>query len=860
MFEAIKADRPANQLASLAMSDAKAPSDRTAADDPLATLRGGGGYATILVVLAVAGCGIFGLIANASGSPLFLTTLATLAMLGVFFLLGMAAGHIRIGERLPEADLLKAINDTQDEAILVVMRRSGQPIYANSAMAEIVGRSETGALGMLENAFTGVSESAEALFRLNRAAMAGETRGETVLAPPRPGDTGPRYFDVSARLFTTNALQRDPGPLIIWTLTDVTERRRMETAKRVAVDTQLGLYDTMPLGLMKVDADGVVTHVNRTLVEWIGMTPEAIDKQMLRLTDLVSSDRAEGRLRAAHRGVDSRGIDVDVTREDGRSLPMHFVCRSADDAGSNGGLVIGCLNRETEAPDLPLSRFFQSAPFGIATVAADGRITKTNTAFARMILDGTSGAGEYILDTLAPRTMPAIRQQVEAGLQDVLAGRGNIAPVEITVGRNNEYSRRVFMSPLAGGKGAREAAVFYVLDATEQKRLEARFAQSNKMEAVGTLAGGIAHDFNNVLTAIIGHAEFLLQTHKPGDPAHRDLLTIKSSATRATAMVAKLLAFSRQQTLHNEVLQLGELVSEISPLMNKTLGEKISLKVRTERDLWLVKTDKSQIDRVIVNLVVNAKDAMPDGGELTINTRNVTERECQKMDHFGLQVGEYVMIEVSDTGTGMSPEILNKIFEPFFTTKGVGKGTGLGLATVYGIVKQTGGFIFPESEIGKGTTFRVFLPRYVPDAEEEASIQQRQTKKEPRHAPDVTGSGRVLLVEDEDGVRSFAVRALRSRGFEVFEATNGAEALDLLETSEIKPDIVVSDVVMPEIDGPTLLKTLRKTHPDLKFVFMSGYPNDAFRAGLDSEEKFGFLPKPFSLAQLVGKVKEELAG
>jgi len=841
------------------MSDAKGPSDRIAADDPLCALRSGGGYATILVVLAAAGAAVLSLIANDSGSPLFLTALATLAMLGVFFVLGMAAGHIRIGERLPEADLLKAINDSQDEAILVALRRGGQPIYANRAMAEIVGRSESGALGMLENALAGVSEAAEALFRLNRAAMAGETRSEIVPAPLRDGDTVPRYFDVSVRPFTTDAVQRDPGPLIIWTLTDVTEQRRKETAKSAAVDAELRLYDTMPLGLLKVDSEGVLTHANRTLVDWIGITPEAIDKQMLRLTDLVSSDGAEVLLRAAHRGVDSLVIDLDMIREDGRSLPMHLICRSSFEGGEPAGLVIGCLNSESEAPGLPLSRFFQSAPFGIATVGSDGRITKANTAFARMILDGTSGAGEYILDALTPGSTPTARQQVEAGLKDVLAGRGNIAPIEITVGQNNEYTRRVFMSPLAGDTGAREAAVFYVLDATEQKRLEARFAQSNKMEAVGTLAGGIAHDFNNVLTAIIGHAEFLLQSHKPGDPAHRDLLTIKSSATRATALVAKLLAFSRQQTLHNEVLQLGEVVSEITPLMTKTLGEKIPLKVRTERELWLVKTDKSQIDRVIVNLVMNAKDAMPDGGELTIHTRNVTERECQKMDHFGLQVGEYVMIEVSDTGTGMSPETLNKIFEPFFTTKGVGKGTGLGLATVYGIVKQSGGFIFPESELGKGTTFRVFLPRYVPDAEEEATLQQRQAKKESRHAPDVTGSGRVLLVEDEDGVRSFAVRALRSRGFEVLEASNGAEALDLIETSEIDPDIVVSDVVMPEVDGPTLLKTLRKTHPDLKFVFMSGYPNDAFRAGLDAEERFGFLPKPFSLAQLVGKVKEELA-
>lgn len=866
MFEAIKADRPANQLASLTMSDAKAPSDRTAADEPLAALRSGGGYATILVILAAAGAAILSLIAAESNSPFFLPAIATLAMLGVFFALGMAAGHIRIGERLPEADLVKAINDSHDEAILVMTRR-GQPIYANRAMSAILGRSESGAIGMLENAFSGVSETAEALFRLNRAAMSGESRSEILTAPHRGADPTPRHFKVTVRPFTTAELQRDPGPLVIWTLADVTEQRRQETAARAEIDTQLGLYDKMPLGLMKMDAEGVITHANRTLVDWIGMPPEAIDKRILRLKDLVSADGAEVLMTAARRGVDTLAINLDIVREDGRSLPMHLVCRGdGTDAGEHG-LVIGCLNRETEiagaddgTAELRLSRFFQSAPFGIATVASDGTITNANTAFARMILDGTSGAGESVLDALTPRTERNTRQRVEASLKDVIDGRGNVSPIEITVGQNNEYTRRVFMSPLAGAKGAREAAVLYVLDATEQKRLEARFAQSNKMEAVGTLAGGIAHDFNNVLTAIIGFSEFLLQSHKPGDPAHRDLLNIKSSASRAAGLVSKLLAFSRQQTLQNEVLQLGEVVSEITPLMNKTLGEKIQLKVLTERELWLVKTDKSQIDRVIVNLVVNAKDAMLDGGELTIRTRNVTERECQKMDHFGLQVGEYVIIEVSDTGTGMSPDVLNKIFEPFFTTKGVGKGTGLGLATVYGIVKQSGGFIFPESEIGKGTTFRVFLPRYVPDAEEEAAIQQRQARREARHAPDVTGSGRVLLVEDEDGVRSFAVRALRSRGFEVLEATNGAEALELIEANDGNLDIVVSDVVMPEVDGPTLLKTLRKTHPDLKFVFMSGYPNDAFRAGFDSDEKYGFLPKPFSLAQLVSKVKQELAG
>ncbi|MCB1527610.1 MAG: response regulator [Hyphomicrobiaceae bacterium] len=880
MFEALKAANPANQLASLAMSDGTKTTDKIAADDPLAALRGGGSYATILIVLTLAAAMVLALLASPFGSPLYLTALATFAMLGVFFVLGMFAGHIRIGERLPEADLLKAIADGQDEGVLIVKRKGGQPVYANHAMAAFVGRSDSGDLGMLEAAFSSVNEAAEAMFRLNRAALAGEERAEILPAPSAAFDAEPRYVKVAVRPFISEAMHRDPGTLIIWTLTDVTEQRRVETEARASIDARLGLYDTMPVGLMHIDPDGMITHANATLIDWIGFAREAIEKRMVRLTDLVSADGAEVLMSAARRGDASLAIDLDILGEDGRSLPMHLVCRAAEndapqansdasdlDNPARCGLVIGCVNREAElldatadsAAELRLSRFFQSAPFGIATVASNGTITNANPAFARMILDGTIGSGEQVLEILTPKADQATRQRVAASLADVLAGRGNIAPVEITVGQGNEFTRRVFMSPLAGAKGAREAAVLYVLDATEQKRLESRFAQSNKMEAVGTLAGGIAHDFNNVLTGIIGHSDFLLESHKPGDPAHRDLLTIKSSASRAAGLVSKLLAFSRQQTLQNEVLQLGEVVSEITPLMNKTVGEKISLKVLTERELWLVKTDRSQIDRVIVNLVVNAKDAMPDGGDLTIRTRNITERECQKMDHFGLLHGEYVAIEVSDTGTGMTPEVLNKIFEPFFTTKGVGKGTGLGLATVYGIVKQSGGFIYPESEVGKGTTFRVFLPRHVPDEEEVATLHQKQAKKSSRHGPDVTGSGRVLLVEDEDGVRSFAVRALRSRGFEVLEASNGAEALELIESNETPLDIVVSDVVMPEVDGPTLLKTLRKTHPDLKFVFMSGYPNDAFRAGLDAEEKFGFLPKPFSLAELVGKVKEELA-
>jgi two-component system cell cycle sensor histidine kinase/response regulator CckA len=333
-------------------------------------------------------------------------------------------------------------------------------------------------------------------------------------------------------------------------------------------------------------------------------------------------------------------------------------------------------------------------------------------------------------------------------------------------------------------------------------------------------------------------------------------MNIRSSATRAAGLVAKLLAFSRRQTLQTEPLQLGEvLVGDLAPLLKRSIGETIDLKLPTGRDLWYVKTDRTQFEQVIINLAVNARDAMPDGGTLSITTRNVTERESQRLGNHGMPVGEYVLIEVTDTGSGMPPEVMAKIFEPFFTTKGVGKGTGLGLATVYGIVKQSGGFIYPESALGSGTTFRVYLPRHMPE-NEGALVAQKTAKKE--RPQDLTGSGRVLLVEDEDVVRSFAVRALKRQGYEVLEASTGVEALEVMAANDHKVDIVVSDVVMPEMDGPTLLKELRKQNPDLKIIFVSGYPHEAFETSLDKNEQFAFLPKPFSLPQLAAKVKEQL--
>jgi len=381
---------------------------------------------------------------------------------------------------------------------------------------------------------------------------------------------------------------------------------------------------------------------------------------------------------------------------------------------------------------------------------------------------------------------------------------------------------------------------------------------------VGQLAGGIAHDFNNVLSAIMMANDFLLNAHKPTDPSFQDIMQIKQNATRAATLVRQLLAFSRRQTLRPQVLDLGDALSDLTMLLRRLIGEKVKLDLIHGRDLWPVKVDVSQFEQVIVNLAVNARDAMPEGGKLSVRTSNVTADEATKLAYKGMPAAEYVRIDIVDTGTGIPHDIIEKIFEPFFSTKEVGKGTGLGLSTVYGIVKQTGGFVYVDSEPGKGTSFRIFLPRHHVEKEEAVVVEASAAKEasadaKPAPRTDLTGQGTILLVEDEEGLRSLNARGLRSRGYSVIEAGNGVEALEALEEKEGAIDLVVSDVVMPEMDGPTLLKTMREKNPDLKIIFVSGYAEDAFEKSLPENQQFAFLPKPFTLSQLVAAVKETMA-
>jgi two-component system cell cycle sensor histidine kinase/response regulator CckA len=390
----------------------------------------------------------------------------------------------------------------------------------------------------------------------------------------------------------------------------------------------------------------------------------------------------------------------------------------------------------------------------------------------------------------------------------------------------------------------------FALDTTEQRTLQENFAQSQKMQAIGQLAGGIAHDFNNVLTAIIGYSDLLLANHRPTDPSFQDIMQIKQNANRAAGLVRQLLAFSRRQTLRPQTLQLSDVLSELEMLLRRLVGETIELDIKHGRDLWLVKADLNQFEQVVVNLVVNARDAMPEGGRISLRTRNVTSAECAAYQEKSLVSGEYVLIEVADTGHGIPADVRDKIFEPFFTTKEVGKGTGLGLSMVYGIVKQTGGYVFCESEPGHGAVFRIFLPRHL-----QTAVEEVPKKEVAKPAADLTGRGAILLVEDEEAVRAFASRALASRGYTVLEADSGAEALKVVENAGGAIDLIVSDVIMPELDGPSMLTELRKRGLTAKIIFVSGYADDAFAKNLPEGEEFLFLPKPFTLKQLIEAVK-----
>ena len=515
---------------------------------------------------------------------------------------------------------------------------------------------------------------------------------------------------------------------------------------------------------------------------------------------------------------------------------------SADPAEENGAGTFLLFDRgevSSLAQSSNLQTLLDVLPIGLALVDRDGRFLTMNQAFRQAAGIKGSALPVYPGDLVVKEDKAPVADAVRRN------ARGPAMSGDLAVRLSGQSSEPVALT-IAGLRGLGDAAVLLLLkDNSEEAKLKRQVAQATKMQVVGQLAGGVAHDFNNILTAIIGHCDLMLMRHTPGDSDYDDIQQIKSNSNRAAGLTRQLLAFSRQQTLRPQVLQLPDVVSEVSHLLKRLLGETVELVVKHGRNLGPVRADPGQLEQVIVNLAVNARDAMAEtsGGTLTIQTYSVRADQVAELGSDILPVADYSALSVTDTGCGISPSVLGKIFEPFFTTKEVGKGTGLGLSTVYGIVKQSGGFIFADSKVGQGTRFVIYLPVH---REEAGSARSRKLGKPKQD--ELWGSGTVLLVEDEPMVRSVAERALTRHGYTVITADNGEDALEVLGRGE-EIALLISDVVMPGMDGPTMVREARKTRPDLKILFMSGYAEEQLRNSIDIEH-VNFLPKPFSVTEL----------
>ncbi|MGQ0485478.1 MAG: ATP-binding protein [Hyphomicrobiales bacterium] len=788
-------------------------------------------------------------------APLWLLVLgAVLALLGLFVPFGMMAGVVHVGRLPHQREFFDGLSDAIGDPLVVTDGR-GRAVYANGPYIKLAAASTAGRLVGMDMLYSGQADLAEPIYRLAQAGLEGKTEEKEIRLPagstaPGGRPDGPAWLRMSVAPVADTAGRQ----YTLWRLQDIGADRAKQEQAFARLQFIITYLDRAPAGFFSGKPGGKIDYLNATLADWLGLDVAQAQNGGLTLAAIAGEDGARllGGIAARTGEEVTESFELDLRDKAGKPFPVLVVHRADFGPGAEPlptrSLVIprNVLPRRANSDaesSARLIRLVNNAPVGIAEVDAAGMLRRANAAFLALSPGTRRGA------RLAAIVTEAGRADLDAALAAAVASEATLHAAEVTIEGERPRTVQFTFVKLAS---ADEGAVVFAVDKTESKALEAQLAQGQKMQAVGQLASGIAHDFNNVLTPIIGFADLLLAKMRPTDPAFADVMNIKQNANRAANLVRQLLAFSRRQTLQSKVHSLTEAMSDLGNLLGRVLGEKVGLTISHSRDLGLVLADIHQFEQVIINLAVNARDAMPNGGTLTVRTYNLSDEESRGIKPDLLPPGEYVVCEVADSGTGMPKDILNKIWEPFFSTKDVGKGTGLGLSTVYGIIKQTGGFIFCDSEPGKGTTFRIYLPRHYPKPEAAAEIK---AEAEPVRA-DYTGKGRILLVEDEDAVRAFAVRALASRGFTVIEADTGERALEVIAADDKGFELILSDVVMPEMDGPTLLGELRKRGIKTKVIFISGYAEDAFEKNLEGQKDFAFLAKPFSLKQLVEKVME----
>lgn len=824
---------------------------------------GGSTWRVVFLALIFVGAAVgLSVYADALPSETMLLVLGLFAVLGVFCVFAFAAGLFRFAGGAERRTLSRAVVDCLPFGA-IVSERDGKIIYANAQYAQFMGGNAQAMPVGVPRLLANASEASEAVYRLSRAAREGRLATEDIRLT-RPLGTAEPQTDVAWYRVSVRAMpqtEQSIKPLVLWSIEDISRDRENQENIYVELQRAIDYLDHAPAGFFSADAQGRVQYINSTLSDWLGYDLAEFETGALLMRDVVRGDGASLLMGGRSDGeIRTEIIDIDLVRRNGTSLPvrlLHRAARLADgELGETRTIVLdrtrGVDSEESlRAAEVRFSRFFNDTPFAIASLDEAGRIVRINAPFTR-IFGVDAGEKPVEQQTLSDLIGEEYRKPLEEAVADARANKSDIAPLDVMLNQDGDQAARLYVSSSEKIEGSEEQLIVYALDITDQHKLEAQFAQGQKMQAVGQLAGGVAHDFNNVLTAIIGFSDLLLLKHKATDPSFSDIMSIKQSANRAAGLVRQLLAFSRRQTLRPQVLEISTHIDDLTVLLKRLIGEQISLDVEHGASVWPVRADLVQLEQVIINLVVNARDAMPEGGQITLRTRNVAEDETADLENRGMPAADYVLIEVEDAGTGIDPEIIEKIFDPFFSTKELGKGTGLGLSMVYGIVKQTGGFIYADSIVGHGTVFRIYLPRHV--------VAEGELTEKAVVAPvkDLTGHERILIVEDEESVRTFSARALSTTGYEVYEADGGEEALEVLAEIDGELDLLISDVVMPEMDGPALLKEVRKKYPDLKVIFVSGYAEESVRKDIEDDRSVEFLPKPYSLDQINSKVKEVL--
>jgi two-component system, cell cycle sensor histidine kinase and response regulator CckA len=790
--------------------------------------------------------------------------LVLLAAAGMVLFFWMSRGAGRVHGAFPErgAVAASALNlgrgefgliDALDEAALITDRHLS-PITANTAYYEIA--ETAGVLGdsdrppMMSRLFGADPMLSAPMFRLSKAAQTGHTRREELPVTTAIARRHARYEACVGPM---------PDGHVLWRL------RELGGADAGAGEArndgrELFLEDS-PVGFFAAREDGTIVYMNRALraVLGLGDDPELPSVREIIKEDVgrvVRRDRrgfGPTRTRVTLRGLD--GLEMQVSalsfwssdEIDGASRTLVFFSDSETPEGPAPQRAQGV----TEADGV-----FSHAPLGIAVLdggdPASAALVDSNAALMEMT-QGRATPGSAFADLFEASEGPnALAQRLRQALSD---------PIEITLATSPPLAVHVHFARSPDGRG-----VAYVLNVSQQRELETRLAQSEKMREIGELAAGVAHDFNNLLTVVMQTCSYLLRRHPVGDADYPMLREISDHATTAKELSEMLRAYARQQTFAREVFDVGDFVGSRQELIRRIMGASIQYEIRHGRDLPYVKVDKTQLERVLVNLATNARDAMtpkgatlPKDGKLTVRTSRITAEAARGLGHNPIEDGEYVMIEVEDTGSGIKPEHAAKIFRPYHSTKEAGKGTGLGLATSYGIIKQSGGYIFFTSKPGQGTTFRIFLPAYAPTPEELEEIAAKERALVAPPTKDVAGRGKILFVEDQTAVRRSIVRNLKECGYEVEEAENGEEALEVMGRKPGAFDIIISDVSMPIMTGPEMLQ---EAGPEMigkaKVLFLSGYAPESFSHMLE-QFPVHYMSKPVTMEQLVGRVKELLA-